>query len=432
MKTGLREGVEKVRKAGLKTPVISLIVLIGISILIFFISDSTAEKKAKELGDVSNLNWIIPLGDYEYIEHLQNGAGMFVAFKNQLAGVISANGDIIIPCVYDHIGGNSEAGLIRGTLQGKQGYLNEAGSVAIPFIYDKAYDFCGGYALVSLKGRYQVIGTAGEIVYENPEGYQMYPTEKEGIFSFWKGKGFEEEWGDVSRKAYKGLIDARTGAVLVKPDRYQEVFCYSEGFWLTSVYPEKRPVISVSVFLDENLSEVFHDKVFHEARPFSEGFAAVTIVEGATDRDRLPDAIIVDWGYMDKEGNMLESDLFLDTGSPFSDGLAGEFDESRLFFINTSGQEVFEIKRKGNFKLSKEAFQEGFAPVATGSSKSSGNYGNGMIRYGRPRGANWGYVDKEGVFVVPPIFQDASPVAGGLAVVKHTEAYGVISIGATD
>ncbi len=417
----------KIRDAGFKTLIITLTVLIGASALIFFVSDNIAGKKAEELGNVSGLNWVIPLGDYEYIEHLQNGAGLFVVMESRLFGVIAANGDLIIPCKYEYIAGGSEAGLIRAALQGKVGYVDERGEAAIPFIYDEAFDFCGGYALVSSEGRYHVIDIDGETVYENRERYQMHPTEKEGIFSFWTGKSLDEEWGADNRKAYKGLIDARTGDVLVNPDTYQDIFHYSESFWLTSLYPENstRRGMSVSVFLDENWNEAFPDIVFHEARPFSEGFAAVSIIQGASDRENLPDAIRVGWGYIDTAGKMLESDLYLDSNSPFKEGLAAAFDANRLFFIDTSGKEVFEVKRTGNFIMDKESFQEGLAPVATESSKSSGF---SMTRFTWRLGTNWGYVNKSGNFVIPPIFQDASPVVGGLAVVQYADTYGVISV----
>ena len=418
--------MKRISEAGLKIPVISLIVLIGISILILFVTDSMAEKKSEELEVILELDWAIPLGTYEYIEPFRNKPGLFAVREDKQIGVAGKAGDIIIPCMYDHISTGGEAELISASLQDKKGYLDERGGVALPFIFAETFDFCGEYALVSLEGRYQVIGTSGEVVYENREGYQMHPTEKEGLFSFWKGESLHDEWNDDVKKAYKGLIDVTTDTILVKPDTYQEIFHYSEGFWLTSIYPQESVNMPVYVFLDESFDEAFPGKVFHEARPFSEGFAAVSLVQGAADRENMPDAISVKWGYMDREGRMLESDLDLASGDSFSNGLAGLFDSKCLFFINTSGEKVFEIRREGNFKFAKEAFQEGFAPVATKRSGSS--FGYGMLRYSMPRSEGWGYVDKEGSFAVPPIFQDASPVTGGLAAVQYGGNYGVISV----
>ncbi|MDD2218183.1 MAG: WG repeat-containing protein [Eubacteriales bacterium] len=419
--------MKRIKEAGLKIPVISLIVLIGVSTHIFFFTDGVAKEKSQELEVIHNLDWAIPLGTYEYIQPFRNKPGLFAVREENQIGVAGKTGDIIIPCMYDHIRTDGKEELISASLQGKNGYLDERGGVAIPFIYDETFDFCGEYALVSLEGRYQVIDASGEIVYENRENYRMYPTEKEGIFSFWKGKSLDEEWADDERKAYKGLIDVITETILVKPDTYQGIFHYSEGVWLTSLYPQESVNMPIYVFLDESFDEAFPGKVFHEAQPFSEGFAAVSLVQGAEDRENMPDAISVEWGYMDREGRMLESDLDLGNGDSFSNGLAGLYDSKSLFFINTSGDKVFEIRREGNFKFAKEAFQEGFAPVATKKSKSS--FGYGMLRYSMPRSEGWGYVDKEGSFAVPPIFQDASLVTGGLAVVQYGGNYGVISVG---
>lgn len=421
----MRKDVNKISKYGLKIPLISLFVLVGISAIIFFVTDSVAKTKSDEVEIIDQLDWIIPLGTYEHIEIFENKSGLLAVRKGNHVGIIDSKLNVITPCIYDAISPIGEGKLIRASLLGKEGYLDQLGRVAIPFIYDQAYDFTGEYALVSTENCYKVINTSGEIVYENPKGYRMHPTEKEGLFTFWTGKSLYDEWEDIQNRSYKGLIDISTNSILIEPDTYQETFSYSEGFWLTALYQAKSMEIPIYL-VDGSWSEAFPHIVLLRAQPFSGGFAPVEIIKDAENKENIPDSIIVGWGYIDREGNMQENNLFMNSFSPFSEGLVSSFDERSLYFVNTSGEKVFEIERKGNFGSSKEAFHEGLAPVSI-KSKNTFNFYN-VRGFSMSRGTAWGYVDKSGNFVVPPIFLDAWPVTGGLALVQYDGSYGVISI----
>lgn len=66
-------------------------------------------------------------------------------------GAVNLNGDVIIPCKYDYIYGESE-GLIRVEMDGKCGFVNANGRLVIPCIYDcYLSQFVYGTIIIDLK-----------------------------------------------------------------------------------------------------------------------------------------------------------------------------------------------------------------------------------------------------------------------------------------
>jgi hypothetical protein len=154
---------------------------------------------------------------------------------------------------------------------------------------------------------------------------------------------------------------------------------------------------------------------FRDARPFSEGLAAVW--DGRN------------WGYIDKDGNaVIPLQFHCHEIGPFREGLAlvdgvGGIDaaiilrEGRIFvsigYIDRSGKWV--IRSRLHYWFSDD-FSEGLVPVATSPKKSS-KYGH-TWRYG--------YFDLSGKLSVKPQFDEAGSFSEGLAPARIGPSCGYI------
>jgi len=173
-------------------------------------------------------------------------------------------------------------------------------------------------------------------------------------------------------------------------------------------------------------------------RQFFEGFVAEAIevfrcVDEAgrpIDKEYPCKAVLIDsWGYYDKSGALTIRGPFHSGLSRFSGGLAAvhPYGQKLMGFINSAGTFVVPPK----FERA-EAFSDGLAAVKTGGlwgfidvtgkqvveprfqSASSFSGGRAVVGLG---GGLWGYIDKSGTTVIPPRFKDAGPFSEGLAAV---------------
>jgi|GEM_PF-6604676 len=90
--------------------------------------------------------------------------------SNDKYGMIDKTGKEIIPIIYDSFGTASE-GLISAGMNGKSGFIDRNGKVVIPFIYDRVRGFSDGLAVVALidttngyDTKYGYIDKAGKVV----------------------------------------------------------------------------------------------------------------------------------------------------------------------------------------------------------------------------------------------------------------------------
>lgn len=141
------------------------------------------------------------------------------------------------------------------------------------------------------------------------------------------------------------------------------------------------------------------------------------------------------WGYIDKKGKFVIKPQF-DDARPFSEGLAAVQKSGLWGFINPTGKLVipYGFGDAGQFR-------KGFVPVAFASKWGFANQqGNVVVptnfREVKPfsehlaavRADNtWGYIDERGVTVIPSSFQDAGQFSDDLAPVKVGEKWGFIN-----
>jgi hypothetical protein len=159
---------------------------------------------------------------------------------------------------------------------------------------------------------------------------------------------------------------------------------------------------------------------FDDARDFGEGLAPVEV------KDK--------WGYVGRDGELKIEPQF-DEASRFSEGLAAvcyviakpktkdERVES-LFFGEDTNERCGYIDRSGVVVIAPQfneanEFSNGLAAVRVGRSER-------VITGEDAKAGKWGFVDRSGNFVIPLRFQKASDFSEGLAAVKIGAKWGYI------
>lgn len=102
------------------------------------------------------------------------------------------------------------------------------------------------------------------------------------------------------------------------------------------------------------------------------------------------------YGYLNADGKLVIDLIFTDA-LPFSDGTAGVEKDSTWFFIDKTGKQLF----VGGFQ-DVSSFKEDLCAATTD-------------------GVNWGYIDKTGNFVIPPLYEAADDFDSSFAVVSKKE-----------
>ncbi|MEM7369983.1 MAG: WG repeat-containing protein [Bacteroidota bacterium] len=330
---------------------------------------------------------------------------------------------LLVLLLFGSCGGNNEYGEIYKVIRknGKYGYINQNGDIAIQPQFAYAIEFSEGLGGVNIGGK--------------PRGDDM---------------PIDGKWGFVDRQ----------GRFVINPQFYSpeemgapydptqlarvqhEGYVFSEG--LAAVRLEKE-----WVFIDTIGQIQIRNPRIQSARRFEEGLANVYI-EGL-------------WGYMDHQGELVIPPRFL-YPIDFRNGMAVVMDEK--------GQKVL-IDRKGKrhlpqYKLETQ-FYEGVAVIKAGFKGEPlteaqkrmyslvdtagrllfepqfdrlGRFGSGMCpalvgsRAGDPLmhpepvqptespGGKWGFVNMYGEFVLNPVFEDARGFSEGIAAVKGGGLWG--------
>jgi hypothetical protein len=108
-----------------------------------------------------------PLSTVEFDSVYIASDACFIVIKGGKKGLISPKYNIQIPALYDELGlPNEEFGLIRAKKDGKEGWLNRDGDIAIPLRYEVTTPFKNGIAFVtpSLSEQLYPIDRLGRVV----------------------------------------------------------------------------------------------------------------------------------------------------------------------------------------------------------------------------------------------------------------------------
>ena len=156
---------------------------------------------------------------------------------------------------------------------------------------------------------------------------------------------------------------------------------------------------------------------FDGAKSFSEGYAAVCtgrcawVETDETVKLRAQSVYEGNWGYINKQGQMVITPQFSEAGN-FSQGLAAVgIGERKLFgpspwhfgYIDGSGKVVIAAQ----FSFGKDFDDRGMAAVSVGWEDST----------------RWGFIDKTGHFRINPQFWSVEDFHDGLCEVRESKAY---------
>jgi hypothetical protein len=277
----------------------------------------------------------------------------------------------------------AESVLYPVNINGKWGFINTSGKLAIPAVYDtvrKFHDNIAAVGKVNYKGalRYGYIDTSGKTVLKpvclsvsdfscgigvivtddvkksvfcvNKKGVSIHPFPLLSATVFTNGLSIIWFYDDLNDKFIDGIL-SNNGAILT--NRFNKILGVSEGKILIQT---KIPVIGPDNLVTEWLEkkgfvdmsgEVVVGARFEDARVFHNGFAAVSMKNGKG---------VPYWGFIDKNGIVTIQPRFESVGE----------------------------------------FEDGFAPVMVSG--------------------KWGYVTENDILKVPAIYPELGPFIDGLGI----------------
>ncbi len=265
----------------------------------------------------------------------------------------------------------------------KWGYTDESGKYVIVTQFDEAEPFVEGMAQVTLAGKHTFI---------DRKGHQLVLSEPVAATG-----PFSEAVARVSVDGKYGFVD-KTGKLVIKP-QFEEAGSFSEGLC---------PVKTGGKwgYIDHE-GKLAIEPQYECARQFSEELAAVK------DRRDL-------WLYVDKQGQVVITLPELGQGGDFSEGLAevtGSFGRP-TGYIDKQGKMCI----KGNLDRV-QPFSEGLALVAVGAKRDDRSHPDEITDY---RTSKYGFIDRNGSFVIAPNFDWARSFSQGRAAVQVEEHWGFI------
>lgn len=278
--------------------------------------------------------------------------GLLKVKKDDKYGFINANGEEVVPCIYEDAQNFSE-GLSRIKKNGKYGFINSKGEEVIPCKIHFASSFSEGLSLIKKKnGKYGFI---------NPKGKVAIPCIYDGASDFSEGLAIIETNGKYGYINTKGKE--------VTPCTYDYAHDFSEGLAIVRNRAGKYG------FIDANGKEII-PFIYDNAQNFSEGLAFVK-------KDSQ-------WRLINPKGE----EIFLHINFPhgnFSEGFATVMKDGNYGFINPSGEEVIPCI----FDMT-DSFYEGLAIVREAFGK-------------------YGFINHKGETVIPCKYDLVSHFSEGVA-----------------
>ncbi len=290
--------------------------------------------------------------------------GLAVALVNRKYGYIDKTGKLAIAPQYENAWSFSE-GLAAVQVGEKWGYIDTKGNLVIQPQFTSVDAFSEGLAKVSVDNRVGFIDKTGKLVIANNFDY-----------SFGFSEGLAVVWVDQQ----ESYID-KTGKLLMplETHRLGSLGSFSEGLATIKIDGKYG-------FIDKT-GKIVIEPQFEEAKPFSEGLAAVKVRGSQYSQ----------WGYIDKTGKLVIEPKFFNV-QRFSEGLAGVLLDNQWGFIDKTGSVVVPSKFSGPMSFDGNAVE----PFSGGLA---------MVRIGERAG----FIDKTGNFVIQPQFLNATSFVEGLA-----------------
>jgi len=249
--------------------------------------------------------------------------------------------------------GSFSEGLAPAQVNGKWGFIDPEGRLAVPAVYDRVTRFENGTALVLRSGLWGAVNSDGALVlqrrylglgssdgtlapastrwgdagflygYVNGSGVFVIPEQYEEASAFSGGLAVAGTGGDYS------IIDTLGNATRTLP--YDRAFGFSDGLAMVKDGRHKYG------FVDADGQEVIAP-AYDSAEPFSLGLASVENGEGL-------------WGYVDTRGEVV-IDFQYDYAGPFREDFAAVAAHGVMYYIDKSGAPAFDSSWRQAFPFS--------------------------------------------------------------------------------
>lgn len=294
-------------------------------------------------------------------------------FNGSFWGYLNNFGNVIVPFEYNHVRAFSE-GLAAVEKNDKWGYIDGMGRTVIPFIFEDAHSFSQGLAPVRFEDGYGYINKNCRIV---------IPARNDGIGI---RRFLQKHIRSISGRPT--LLNATGELVTNLP--FHNALPFSEGFAIVEVKEGNQQSWHESYryrFIDQRGDFIqfgYCDNSFGMAGNFSEGIAAVSSGKHVSIYDFLQKRD--DIGYIDIQGKSLHG-FHLNTAYPFKEGMA------RIGFTEGGIKHTGFIDKSGTLVIdyTEDEFNVFY------------NFTCGLTPVGKRDGCGWryGYINKRGDVVIP-------------------------------
>lgn len=358
--------------------------------------------------------------------------------NNGKVGMLKANGEDFIPVKYDSLGLYSDNMLVA-KVGDKYGFLNEEGKESVPFVYSQAHNYSEGLAaVVNENGKYLFIDKLGNVAIK-PKEYDRVDDFQNGTCKVYRK---DKVW-EINREGKK----VKDSTKKLEEDNVHDGSDHDDIYVENTNYGNNNDTTNT---LTPNITSTlnFNDKIFQHQHTRADNvmphdknkdktelkYGEISDLKKQKPNERITE--IDRSRYNDKDDdiqlsqqfsqNICKYDEVLDN---FSDGLLPVTKNKKLGYINAKGEEVIPCTLKYYIEPGMDdgsvifgRFKEGLAKVCSfdGESGAEESFGAKNIKFG--------YMDKMGKIIIPPIYQTAGDFSEGKAYVSSETFNGFIDI----
>ena len=358
--------------------------------------------------------------------------------NNGKVGMLKANGEDFISVKYDSLGMYSDNMLVA-KVGDKYGFLNEEGKESVPFVYSQAHNYSEGLAaVVNENGKYLFIDKLGNVAIK-PKEYDRVNDFQNGTCKVYRK---DKVW-EINREGKK----VKDSTKKLEEDNVHDGSDHDDIYVENTNYGNNNDTTNT---LTPNITSTlnFNDKIFQHQHTRADNvmphdknkdktelkYGEISDLKKQKPNERITE--IDRSRYNDKDDdiqlsqqfsqNICKYDEVLDN---FSDGLLPVTKNKKLGYINAKGEEVIPCTLKYYIEPGMDdgsvifgRFKEGLAKVCSfdGESGAEESFGAKNIKFG--------YMDKMGKIIIPPIYQTAGDFSEGKAYVSSETFNGFIDI----
>ncbi len=389
----------------------------------FYLGYSVVNKNAKYGLINSDFELVIPC-EYDNLALTYDGYVLYL--EGDKYGLFNTSGEIVIPAEYESIEQFSEDLAIVRKMESdavKVGYVDKNGSLVIPCKYDNAYAFRYGVASVQLDGKWGIINKKGEIIM--PFDYDfIYPCSENSFLVNGKNDSaglinkdndiiIPFDYDDMFYDVKSGLIQVQQNVTddLVHNGFFdtsgKEVIpCIYDGLLVTEGYNYDFVSEGLITLKKDGKWGVLNTKgevvipfEYEHLSNCSDGR-----VVGYKPQTQAGPHVPFKWTCFDKSGRVVfEKDcMYLYN---FSDGVAVVHYDFGVGVVDKDGKDIMPYNEV-LFGYSIDNFYHGVSRVSL-------EYNDGDTLYG--------YINKKGEFVVPPIYTSISEYSEDFMLVNRQD-----------